>query len=275
MPFPAEDCKILITGGSGICGSALVNLPYDLTFMDKEQPKEPLKDHLFVQADICDSERMLKLCAGKDILIHLAGATRMEDSWEKVNKLNIQAMYGVMEAARKTGVKKIIFASTNHVVGQYEINNAPKIYYPGHTIMLDHNTPPQPDSFYGVSKIFGEQMGQYYSHTHSISFISIRIGSVRAAHEDHPFAYAEWGVRKGYWKRGDPKYREQEFRLKALWQSRRDFYHMIEQCIVTTSTSFEVFFGVSQNENRWFDISHAQNEIGYQPCDRSEDCKLG
>jgi len=108
-------------------------------------------------------------------------------------------------------------------------------------------------------------------------FCALRIGAVRSAIDDHPFAYAEQGVQDGRWVRDSENYREQEGRLKALWQSRRDFRLMVQLILdsrMREEDQFEVFYGTSDNARGWLDLDHARRQLGYIPMDRAEDWTL-
>jgi nucleoside-diphosphate-sugar epimerase len=183
---------------------------------------------------------------------------------------NIEGIANVLEAARIARIEPVVFLSSNHVVGMYELDNAPAIYELNHRIVVDRRAAVRPDSYYGISKAMGEDLGRVHAESGGPRFYAIRIGSVRRAHEDHPFAYAEHGVRDGKWDRGSPEYAIQEKRLKALWLSRRDFVQLVDKCLQYDGPPFDVFYGVSDNPRRWLDIGHARRALGYEPQDNAE-----
>ncbi|OGV55841.1 MAG: hypothetical protein A2017_07510 [Lentisphaerae bacterium GWF2_44_16] len=267
--------KILITGACGILGTALAGLPGRKIFFDRCEKSELLGDGAeFVQGDVCDYELMRKLLSECHTLIHLAGCSdsRKTDPETQSNIFNdnIRGAKTAFDAARDAKIEKIIYASSNHAVGMYEIENLPVIYKLQHDVKIDENVPVRPDSFYGVSKVFGETYGRFIAENGGPKVYVLRIGSVRDASEDHPYAYAEWGVRKDLWKRGSSEYIEQEERLKAIWLSRRDFLQLIEKALEYDGAMFDIFYGVSANERGWFNLEHTRKNLGFVPLDNSE-----
>jgi len=266
--------KVCITGGSGILGTSLVRLNCEKVFVDRKDPHPLLKGQAFHQFDIRDREKMEAVLKGFDVLIHLAGSMGQQSDWDQsqsnILQDNIEGLISVLDAAKNAKVERVIFASSNHVVGMHEIENAPTIYEYGHGISIDESVPIRPDSFYGVSKAFGETYGRYLAENGGPKCYVMRIGSVRDESEDHPYAYAEWGVRKGKWERGSREYALQENRLKALWMSRRDFQNMVERLIHHDGPVFDVFNAVSNNERKWLDIDHAKEKLEFDPEDNSE-----
>ena len=152
----------------------------------------------------------------------------------------------------------------------YEIENAPMIYEPDFNLLLQNSSIVRPASYYGISKACGEIMGQSLIEKSNTKFYVIRLGSVRSEAEDHPYAYAESGVKKGKWERGSKQYILQEKRLKSLWMSRRDFLQMVELCIEYDSAKFDIFFGVSDNARCWFDLDDTKKLLNYKPNDNAE-----
>lgn len=265
---------MLITGGSGILGTALRNLEGEKIFYDRVERSPLLEGETYIQADVRDRDRLREAMADCKILIHCAGSMGQQENWDKSqNQImldNIEGLAIAFDAAKEFGLERIIFASSNHAVGMFEVEGAPAIYEYGHNILIDENVPTRPDSFYGVSKVFGEAYGRFIAENCGPRCYALRIGSVRSENEDHPYAYAEWGVRKGKWERGSREYAVQEKRLKALWMSRRDFVQMVRKVLRYDGPHFEIFNAVSNNDRKWFDMSHAQKALGFSPQDNSE-----
>ena len=262
--------KVLITGGCGKCATVLKRLQMDKVFMDISPPVDSMKDEQFLQGDIRDTQFLLKSMIDCTVVIHLAGSTDPEQPWEQNLEHNILGTQTVLKTAAKLGIDKVIYGSSNHVVGMYEIENRPCIYEPGHTIRVDKSALIRPDSFYGVSKASCETLGRFYAENGGPKFYAIRIGAVRTKDDDHPYAYAENGVREGKWTRGSDEYEMQVKRLKAIWQSRRDFLQMVERCIHYEGPVFDLFYGLSNNSTRWLDIEYAKEVLGYSPRDKSD-----
>ena len=156
------------------------------------------------------------------------------------------------------------------MTGLYEAAHSPKIYEKNQDIIIDKYAPIQPDSFYALTKVYGENLGRILVNSNKCSFKVIRICSVRSSYEDNPYAYAERGVINKLWNRDSEKYNQQVNRLKGLWQSRRDFLNMISLMLQNNNEGFDIFFGVSNNDRKWFDIKHAEKTLGYHSIDNSE-----
>jgi len=260
--------KILITGGCGQCGSALTALPHQKVFLDREGCVEILGNSEFVQGDLGDITALQKAMSGCNAVVHLAAASSPSSPWDEVLRDNIIGTQNVLEAARKAGVERVVFGSTNHVVGMHEVENAPEIYGLGPKIVLTRSAEPHPDSLYGVSKLYGEHLGRFYAETGGPKFYALRIGSL--VWEDHPFAHAERGVLSGEWKRNSPKYDLMVQRLKCLWISKRDFVQIVDLCLSYDALRYDTFYAVSNNPRRWLDIEYARSALGYVPQDNAE-----
>ncbi|XVH31205.1 NAD-dependent epimerase/dehydratase family protein [Haloferacaceae archaeon DSL9] len=264
---------VLITGAHGTVGTALTEHrsdDYELTLLDRRTPPDSHPhadaDHSTVTVDVTDPDALASAVAGHDAVVHLAGDPAVSASFDDVLHNNVAGTRHALEAARATGVETFVFASSNHVVGAYETERAPELYE-GDSLVVDHESPIRPDSDYGSSKAAGEAWCRQYAENHGLACYALRIGSIRAPPYDHPYGDAERGVEAGTWSRGSEAYDEQVRRLKCTWQSRRDFAHMVDRCLRDTDVSYDVFYGVSDNENRWFDIDRARERIGYDPRD--------
>ena len=261
--------RVFITGGCGQCGTALQALPHRRMFYDRRACPEILAEEKFIQGDFSDVSFLSTAMKGSNAVIHLAAESEVESQWEDVLESNIVGMRNTLEAARIAGVERFIFASSNHVVGMYELDMAPEIYELGHGLMLSHQIEICPDSIYGVSKAFGENLGRFYVEKYGLKFCALRIGSLVS--EDHPYAHAERGVVSGAWKRNSHEYDLQVKRLKALWLSHRDFVQLIEKCLAYDRNKFDIFYAISGNSRRWLDIEHARLCLDYIPMDNAED----
>lgn len=256
--------RMLITGAFGKVGTALADLPGDKVLMDVSVPAGYPGA---IQGSVQDKAVLQQAMQGCRSVVHLAASPAVDSSWQQVQEHNITAMHTLLETAREQGVERIIFASTNHTVGMVELENIPHIYEAGHGIMLTKDAQPRPDSYYGVSKLLGENLGRYYAEHGGPRFYALRIGSLHAADEDHPFAEAEGWVRAGACQRGDSTYQLKVNRQKALWLSRRDALQLFSRCLDYAGPAFDIFYGVSNNEARWLDIEYARQQLGYQPQD--------
>lgn len=268
---------VLITGGTGTVGTAITDYlaeraEYTFTSLDlDEHPSAAVES---VIADVANVEAIRPHFDDRDAVIHLAnvpldvgGPWERTVEWTETHGENLRMHTNVMDAAVNAGVETVVWASSNHVVGMYEVEHAPDIYAPNFDLVVDHTVQPRPDSMYGTEKVYGEALGRLAADAHDVQFYALRICAVRDPEYDHPYGDAEAGVDRGDWERGSNAYAQQVARLKAMWHSRRDFAHMVDCCLQDETVDFDVFYGVSGNDRRWFDIDHARDVLGYDPRD--------
>jgi len=227
--------RILLTGAAGGLGQALrtrlsqncdVLRLSDKVDMGPAQPNEEC-----VVADLAQASQVDAAVAGCQAIVHMGGIS-VEAPFEAIMQANILGVYHLYEAARRHGVKRVIFASSNHVVG---------FYRQGETITADH--PPRPDSFYGVSKAFGEDLSRFYFDRWGIETACVRIGS----------SFPE------------PKDR----RMLATWLSHDDLHRLVSACLSTPILGHSIVFGMSNNAVTWWDNSRARH-VGFVPADTSD-----
>jgi uronate dehydrogenase len=229
--------RILIIGAAGQIGIALrqgLRGSYPLIRLVDVAPLGTAeKGEEVLTADIRDLAAMEKATAGIDCVVHLAGQST-EAEWEKVLPLNIEGCYNVFEAARRNGVKRIVFASSNHAIGFHRRER-----------FIDNAVLPRPDTRYGVSKVFGEALGRLYADKYGLSVACMRIGSFVTP--DRPT----------------------EARQLLTWISHRDMVQLVHRCIDHPNYHFVVVYGVSNNlRSRWDNIN--AKFLGYRPEDDSE-----
>jgi uronate dehydrogenase len=227
--------RVLITGAAGGIGAYLrrtMGGRYLLRLSDLREISDLGADEEFVAADVQDAQAMDSLVAGVDGIVHLGGVSR-EDAWEPILDTNIVGTYNVLEAARRQGVERFIFASSNHAMGFY-----PRDQRIGVDVTV------RPDSRYGVSKVFGEAIGSLYADKYGMRVLCIRIGNVA----DRPV----------------------DVRRLSIWVSPRDLTQLIEIGLEHPELRYEIVYGASDNRRGWWDNSNA-TRLGYAPEDRSED----
>ena len=227
--------RVLITGAAGGIGTHLRRLlpplyPH-IVLSDLQAPKDLAADETFIKADLGDAAAVERACQGIDGIVHLGGHS-VEGPWETILNANIIGCYNLFEAARKSGVKRIVFASSNHAVG----------FYPRSTT-IPTEVIARPDSRYGVSKLFGEGLGALYAYKHGIGVTSLRIGNVNEAPLDA--------------------------RRLSIWVSPGDLVQLIRIGLERPGLVYEVMYGVSDNARGWYDNSHAA-ALGYKPHGHSE-----
>lgn len=228
--------RVLMTGAAGGIGTYLRKLlkPIypELILSDINAPSDLTPDERFIRADLTRPAEIEAACNGVAGIVHLGGHS-VEGPWETILNANIIGCYNLFEAARKAGVKRIVFASSNHAVGFYPRNRT----IPAAVI-------PRPDSRYGVSKVFGEGLGALYAYKHGIGVVSLRIGNVG----DKPI----------------------DARRLAIWLSPGDLVKLIRIGLERPGIVYEVMYGVSDNARSWYDNGRAV-ELGYTPDGRAED----
>jgi NAD+ dependent glucose-6-phosphate dehydrogenase len=257
-PTSSAASRVLVTGADGVIGGVvrrhLVN-QYQLSYLTRRAAS--FGSHV---GNIADLASILPAFEGIDAVIHLAASSSVDASWEEILSDNIVGTYNIFEAAVRAGVSRVVFASSNHTVGMYEVEGAPGLYDAEDPRSYGTETPLRPDSLYGVSKIFGEAIGRLYADRHGLSVICLRIGAVRE-HDDPTNASDEQtsllpGLTADQLGR----------RLRAVWLSHRDCAQLIRRAL-QTDTRFAVVYGVSNNPGRFWDLDGARDLIGYEPLD--------
>ena len=225
---------ILMTGAAGDVGSHLrreLAGKYKLLLSDIKPIKALAAGEKSVRGDIAKMSDMLRITKGVDAIVHLGGFS-VEGPWEMILRANIIGCYNLFEAARSNSVKRVLFASSNHATGFYKRDEK-----------IDHRVYPKPDSRYGVSKAFGEQIGSLYADKYGLEVFCMRIGNVTMAPPDK--------------------------RRLSNWISPRDFARLVSIGIDHPDINFEIVYGVSDNKRSWYDNSNA-HRLGYQPQDAAE-----
>jgi len=227
--------RVLLTGASGGVGTRLRSLlkPIypELVLSDLRPPDDLTPDEPFVAADLADFAAVQRACEGVDGIVHLGGFS-VEGPWETILQANIIGCYHLFEAARLQGVKRIVFASSNHVMGFHPRSRKVGI-----------EAVPMPDTRYGLSKLFGEGLGALYAAKHGMGVLSIRIGNVG----DKPL----------------------DARRLAIWIEPSDLVQLIRIGLERPGLGYEVVYGMSDNARAWWDNAHALS-LGYAPAHRSE-----
>ena len=227
--------RLLLTGAAGGLGEVLRESlrPYAniLRVSDIAAMSPTRGAHEEVQlCDLADKAAVHQLVEGVDAILHFGGVS-VERSFEEILGANICGVFHIYEAARRHGVKRVIFASSNHVIGFYKQDES-----------IDANAPRRPDSYYGLSKSYGEDMASFYFDRYGIETVSIRIGS--SFPEPH------------------------NRRMMSTWLSYRDLTQLLERALYTPNVGHTVVYGMSDNQNVWWD-NHLATRLGYQPQDSS------
>ena len=167
---------VLVTGSAGIVGGVLADRLADrYVLRGFDRRASPLPGPI---GDLADPAALGAACRGVEAIVHLAGDPRVDAPWATILQENIVGTAALFEAARREGVDRVVFASSNHVVGQLEVEGAPAIHGGAAGRIIGADEPFRADSLYGVSKAFGETLGRYYSDRHGMRVVCLRIGSV-------------------------------------------------------------------------------------------------
>ncbi len=234
--------KLLITGCNGLVGKILWDhLENDFELYGLDLSYGASSEKIF-QADISKPEQVNSVfnqIPSLAYIVHLAGDPRVEADWDSVFANNIGGTKNIYEAARLAGVKRIVFASSNHATGAYE-GFPPNLHTKTNPAPITVRDAIRPDSFYGVSKAAGEALARMYFELHGLESICLRIGSVTK--DDDPNA--------------DPRY-------QSTWLSHRDLIQLVRKSLLA-EIKFGIYYGVSNNKKRFWDISNAEAELGYE-----------
>lgn len=231
--------RLLITGPGGRVGREIVPLlrnHFALRLLDAAPLRHiPLvDDDEFVQADIRDLSALRGACQGVTAMLHLAAVSDEADFHSRLLPANLEGVYNAFEAARQAGLKKVLFTSTGQTVLNY-----PKGEW------VTPEMPPRPSTVYACTKLFGEALARQYSEKHGMSMIVIRLCWFQP--------YDSELLRKP----GD---------IQREWCSPRDLTQLLVKSL-RADIPFAVFFGISNNTGRFWDISNAQRLVGYAPED--------
>ncbi len=227
--------RLLLTGAAGGLGRVLRKslAPYarvlrlsDVAAMDPAGNGEEV-----VPCDLADKASVDALVKGCDAVVHMGGVST-EHAFEQILEANIKGVFHVYEGARRHGVKRVVFASSNHVIGFHQQGD-----------VIDADCAHRPDSYYGLSKAYGEDLSRFYFDRYGIETACLRIGS----------SFPE------------PKDR----RMLVTWLSYRDLTDLIRACLFAPRLGHTIVYGVSANRDSWWDNGKAAH-LGYRPQDSSE-----
>jgi uronate dehydrogenase len=232
----AQHCaRLLLTGAGGNLGKVLRQSlkPYadvlrlaDISELGAAQAGEEI-----VRCDLADADAVSEMVRGVDAIVHMGGVS-VERPFDEILPANIQGVYNLYEAARRHGVKRVVFASSNHVIGFYRQGQ-----------VIDADVPVRPDGYYGISKAFGENLSRFYFDRYGIETVCLRIGSSFPEAKDR--------------------------RMLVTWLSYDDLTQLIAQSLFTPHVGHTIAYGASANRESWWDNSRAAH-LGFVPKDTSE-----
>ncbi len=233
IPIPMN--RLLLTGAAGGLGVQLRRRlkpccrtlrVSDIADLGAAAPHEELRP-----AALEDKAAVLALLEGVDAVVHLGGVST-EQPWEPILAANIVGAYNLYEAARKHGVRRIVFASSNHVTGFYRQDE-----------VIAPADPVRADGLYGLSKAWGEDLSRFYFDRYGIETACLRIGS------------------------SFPEPRDR--RMLATWLSYDDLERLVRACLTAPVVGHTIAYGMSDNTTSWWDNTAARH-LGFRPQDSSE-----
>ncbi|GLU35565.1 NAD(P)-dependent oxidoreductase [Trinickia caryophylli] len=228
--------RILLTGAAGNLGRVLRERLTRYCDVLRSSDLAPLAElgerEESMPCNLADAKAVDALVRGCDAIVHLGGVS-VERPFEEILPANIEGTYHLYEAARRHGVKRIVFASSNHVTGFYRQDE-----------VIGPEDPPRPDGYYGISKAFGEQLARFYFDRYGIETVSIRIGS----------SFPE------------PKDR----RMLTTWLGYDDLEQLVRRAMFVPNVGCLVVYGVSANRDWWWNNDAAAAKLGYVPAQTSE-----
>ena len=204
------------------------------------------------QADISDLEAIKPAFDGVDVVVHLAAQVN-DEPFGSLVAADLVGAYNVYEAARTTGVKRVVFASSGEaatgweVVAPYDAIVAGRYdEAPERWPLITHEMV-RPGRTYGAAKVWGEALGRYFSDAYGISVVCVRIGRVRP--EDRPLGARDFSV----------------------YLSHRDVVDFLHRCIeAPDDLRYDIFFATSNNKWGYRDLEHPRRVLGFEPQDSAE-----
>ncbi len=227
--------RLLLTGAAGGLGQMLRQrlLPFTQVLRVSDRvdlgPANPWEE--VVQCDLADKAAVQRMVSDVDAVVHFGGVS-LEDRFEPILQSNIVGVFNLYEAVRKQGIKRIVFASSNHVTGFYKQSDK-----------IDTDAPMRPDGLYGVSKCFGENLSRLYFDRYGIETVCLRIGSSFPLVKDR--------------------------RMLATYLSYDDLVELVRCALFAPNVGHTVIFGASDNSVSWWDNTKAAH-LGFVPKDASD-----
>ena len=227
--------RLLLTGAAGGLGRVLrprlARLCATLRVSDIAELGAAAPGEEVVAAKLEDAAAVLDLLTDVDAVVHLGGVS-VEGPFGPILQANIVGVHNLYEGARRHRVRRIVFASSNHVTGFYRQDE-----------VVSPREPMRPDGNYGVSKAFGELLSRFYFDRYGIETVCLRIGS----------SFPE------------PKDR----RMLATWLSYDDLERLVVASLTAPAVGHSVVYGMSDNATIWWDNT-SDSHLGYRPQDSSE-----
>lgn len=228
--------RVLITGARGSIGrvlrEGLRGVYPALRLSDLTDVEDVQSGEESAPADLRDFAAVQRVMQDVEAVVHLGGIAD-EAPFQDILDINVRGTANVFEAARRAGVRRIVFASSNHAIGYHRVSEH-----------VDEGVLPRPDTHYGVSKVFAEGLASMYHDKHGIETACLRIGSFLP--------------------------RPQVPRNLTTWLSPRDMVGLTRACLDAPQLGCVILYGLSGNTRNFADNSAAL-KLGYRPQDNAED----
>lgn len=225
--------RLLLTGAAGALGRVLrpaLRPHASVLRVSDKLPVQAAETDEVQPCDLADKAATDALVRGCDAIVHLGGIS-VEQAFEEVLDANIRGVFHLYEGARRHGVRRVVFASSNHVVGFHRQDQ-----------LLDTDCERRPDGYYGLSKAFGEDLSRFYFDRYGIETVCLRIGSAYAAPKDQ--------------------------RMRSTWLSFADLEQLVVRSLLTPQVGHLIVYGVSANPSTWWSNEKAAR-LGFAPRDSS------
>lgn len=225
--------RLLLTGAAGALGRVLrpaMRAHASILRVSDIEPMDVEGSDEVVVCDLADKAGTDALVAGCDAIVHLGGIS-VERPFEEIIESNIRGTFHLYEGARRHGVKRVVFASSNHVVGFHRQDEH-----------LETDCERRPDGYYGISKAFGEDLSRFYFDRYGIETVCLRIGSAYAAPKDQ--------------------------RMLSTWLSFGDLEALVGRSLLAPEVGHLIAYGMSANPSVWWSNAKAAR-LGFEPRDTS------
>lgn len=248
--------RIAVTGAAGNVGEVALEALADHDVTPITHREHDGLDS--VTLDVTDPDALTDAVADHDVVVHLAANADPRDSWNAVRDVNVQGTYNVFEAARRTGVSRVVFASTNHVTHMYNAEDptdSETLVDDARAVTTDE--PVRPDTFYAVTKVTGEAFGSYYADRHDVEVVNLRIG---------------WLLTRDALRERATREASHARYAMGMWLSPEDCGRSIQRGVEASLSENPLTVNVvSNNRDRYLSLTTARCELGYHPQDDSAD----
>ena len=251
--------NIAITGAAGNVGREAVDAfpsdDHELALFSHSETEDLDATPL----EITDEDAFTDALEGQDVLVHLAANASPRAEWDEVRGPNVDGLYNAFEAAAENDLERVVFASSNHAVN---MKNTVSPIRPESTVgtpeIVRPEDPTDPDTYYGVTKVFGEAMGSYYAKRHGFEVVNLRIGWLLTRDELRQECQDRDGAGERY--------------ARAMWLSPDDCRRLLNRAATATlEGSPLIAHGISDNAERFLSLSETMQALGYRPRDDAEE----